>query len=330
MKTNFPIIHSLRGLTAIGICLYHYICCTTGYINDGMVFDAVHTLSNTVQIFFIISGMVIPISMIIADYQYKHFFTFMWKRTLRIEPPYIISMLVGMVYLYVRNFVPGSAPVDLFPTWQEILLHLGYLIPFFKGTDIDWINPGYWTLAIEFQYYLVLAMIFPLAMSTKLFSRIGFYAILLCMPFLYSNNDCFTGWGAYFLLGLIYILHYFKRVSFWEWLVVSIVASSITLVHHSYIILGIAWGTILLVYFFQDWENKFTHFFGNISYSFYLLHSVVGASIINFLSHRYTIWWEKPIVIAIGFLASTIAAHYYFQWVEKPSMGWSKKIKYTR
>jgi peptidoglycan/LPS O-acetylase OafA/YrhL len=285
-------------------------------------------LSNTVQIFFIISGMVIPISMIIGNYQYKHFFTFLWKRTLRIEPPYIVSMVVGMLYLWVRNFVPGSAPVNLFPTWQEILLHLGYLIPFFE--NMRWINPGYWTLAIEFQYYLVLALIFPLVMSDKRMLRVVFYLILLGMPFLYTNNDCFTGWGAYFLLGLIYILHYFKRVPLAEYILVSIAASAATLAHHHWLILAIAWGTIILVYFFQDWENKFTHFFGNISYSFYLLHSVVGASIINFLSHRFTIWWEKPLVIAIGFLASTIAAHYYFQWIEKPSMGWSKKIKYNR
>jgi peptidoglycan/LPS O-acetylase OafA/YrhL len=288
----------------------------------------VHMLSNTVQIFFIISGMVIPISMIIGNYQYKHFFTFLWKRTLRIEPPYIVSMVVGMLYLWVRNFVPGSAPVNLFPTWQEILLHLGYLIPFFE--NMRWINPGYWTLAIEFQYYLVLALIFPLVMSDKRMLRVVFYLILLGMPFLYTNNDCFTGWGAYFLLGLIYILHYFKRVPLAEYILVSIAASAVTLVHYDWPILAIAWGTIILVYFFQDWENKFTHFFGNISYSFYLLHSLVGASIINFLSHRFTIWWEKPLVIAIGFLASTIAAHYYFQWIEKPSMGWSKKIKYNR
>ncbi len=328
MKTNFPIIHSLRGLTAIGICLYHYICCTVGYIEGGVIFDSVHLLSNTVQIFFIISGMVIPISMIIGNYQYKHFFTFLWKRTLRIEPPYIVSMVVGMLYLWVRNFVPGSAPVDLFPTGKEILLHLGYLIPFFENQR--WINPGYWTLAIEFQYYLSLALIFPLAMSSRWVLRFVFYSILLAIPFLYNNNDCFTGWGAYFLLGLIYILFYFKRVALTEYILISVLASIATLMHHHWAILAIAWGTILLVYFFQDWENKFTHFFGNISYSFYLLHSVVGASIINFLSHRFTIWWEKPIVIAIGFLASTVAAHFYFQWIEKPSMGWSKKIKYNK
>jgi peptidoglycan/LPS O-acetylase OafA/YrhL len=148
--------------------------------------------------------MVIPISMILAQYQYRHFLTFLWKRSLRIEPPYLVSMLIGMVYLYVRNFIPSSTPVDLFPTWNEILLHVGYLIPFFE--DARWINAGYWTLAIEFQYYISLAIIFPLALSTQTWKRIVFYCILLALPFVYNSGHCFTGWGSYFLLGLVYIL----------------------------------------------------------------------------------------------------------------------------
>ena len=326
MKTNFPIIHSLRGMTAIGICLYHYICCTTGYISPGILFSSFYLLAHTVQIFFIISGMVIPISMILAGYQYQHFWKFLWKRSLRIEPPYLVSMLIGMIYLFVRNFIPGSNPVNLFPTGKEILLHIGYLIPFFE--DTRWINAGYWTLAIEFQYYISLALIFPLALSEKLSIRSIFYLILLSLPFLYNSGHCFTGWGSYFLLGLVYILLYFKRISLWEYIIVSVMASVVTLMQRDLWDLSIAWGTITLVYFFQDWENKFTQYFGNLSYSFYLLHSVIGGSIINFLSHRFTASWEKPLVILIGFLASTIASHFYFQWIEKPSMSWSKKVKY--
>ena len=328
MKTNFPIIHSLRGLTAVGICLYHYICCTTGYISPGLLFDSVYLLAHTVQIFFIISGMVIPISMIIAQYQYRHFFTFLWKRSLRIEPPYLVSMVIGMVYLYVRNFIPSSTPVDLFPTWQEVLLHVGYLIPFVE--DSRWINAGYWTLAIEFQYYISLAIIFPLALSAQWWKRFVFYTILLALPFLYNSGHCFTGWGSYFLLGLVYILLYFKRIPLIEYIIVSLLASAVTLMQRDLWDLCIAWGTIGLVYFFQDWENKFTRYFGNLSYSFYLLHSVIGGSIINFLSHRFTATWEKPLVIFIGFAASTIASHFYFQWIEKPSMSWSKRVKYEK
>jgi len=272
--------------------------------------------------------MVIPISMIIAEYQYKHFLTFLWKRSLRIEPPYLVSMLIGMVYLYVRNFIPSSNPVDLFPTGKEILLHIGYLIPFAEGTR--WINAGYWTLAIEFQYYICLAIIFPLALSAQVWKRSVFYAILLALPFLYNSGHCFTGWGSYFLLGLVYILFYFKRIELIEYIIISIIASMVTLIQRDLWDLSIAWGTIALVYFFQDWENRFTQFFGNLSYSFYLLHSVIGGSIINFLSHRFTDAWEKPLVIFLGFMASTIASHFYFEWIERPSMNWSKSVKYKK
>ena len=328
VKTHFPVINSLRGFSAVGICLYHYICCTTGYIAPGILFDSFYLLSHNVQIFFIISGMVVPISLITAQYHYQQFWTFIWKRSLRIEPPYLISMIIGMIYLFVRNFIPSSTPVDLFPTVKEIILHIGYLIPFFEGSR--WINPGYWSLAIEFQYYISLALIFPLALSAKTWHRWIFYLILLSLPFLYPQRHCFTGWGSYFLLGIVYILFYFKRIKFNEYLIISIIASVVTLIHRNVWDLSIAWGTITLVYFFQDWENKLTQFFGNISYSFYLLHSVVGGSIINFLSHRFTESWEKPLVIAVGFLASTIASHLYFQWIEKPSMSLSKSIKYKK
>lgn len=326
MKTNFPIIHSLRGMTAVGICLYHYVCCTTGYINPGIVFDSFYLLAHTVQIFFIISGMVIPISMIVSNYTIKNFFTFLWKRSLRIEPPYLLSIVIGCMYLFARNFVPGSAPVDLFPTWKEIILHLGYLIPFFEHTR--WINGGFWTLAIEFQFYLVMAIVFPLALSQKILQRIFFYAILIAFTLIWPNNDMFSGWASYFLLGLSYILLYFKKINLIEYLIVSAVASLVTLYFRSIPDLLIAWGTIAIVRFAQDWENSFTKFYGDRSYSFYLLHSIIGAPIINFLSHRLMDFWHKPLVILLGFLMSTLAAHIFFNIIEKPSMKWSKNIKY--
>ena len=326
MKTNFPIIHSLRGLTAIGICLYHYVCCTINYVQPGKVFDIFYLLSNTVQVFFIISGMVIPISMIVSNYSLKHFFIFLWKRTLRIEPPYLASIAVGIVYLFVRNYIPGSAPVNLLPSYKELILHLGYLIPFFP--DTKWINNGYWTLAIEFQFYFVMAFIFPLALSKKLFYRVLFYGALCAFTLLHPKDNMFSGWSTYFLLGISYILFFFKKINLKEYIVVSVVASIITFMTMSIINLSIAWGTIILVMLAKDWENKFTKFFGDRSYSFYLLHSIIGAPITNFLSHRYTISWQKPIVISLGFIVSVIAAHYFFLFLEKPSMRWSKNVKY--
>jgi peptidoglycan/LPS O-acetylase OafA/YrhL len=313
-------------MTAVGICLYHYVCCTTGYINPGFVFDAFYLLSHTVQIFFIISGMVIPISMIVSNYTLKNFLTFLWKRTLRIEPPYLISIIIGSMYLFVRNFVPGSAQIDLFPTMKEIILHLGYLIPFFE--DARWINGGYWTLAIEFQFYFVMAIIFPLALSRHLMVRSLFYSCLIAFTIFFPNNEMFSGWASYFLLGLLYILLYFKKINIVEYVIVSIIASIVTLQFRAVHDLMIAWGTIGIVRVAQDWENQFTKFFGDRSYSFYLLHSIIGAPIINFLSHRLLENWQKPLVILLGFVASTAAAHYFFIIIEKPSIKWSKNIKY--
>lgn len=160
MKTELPIIHTLRGFSVMGICLYHYVCCTTGYVGPGIVFDTFALLALNVQIFFVISAMVIPISMINAQYRIQDFFTFVYKRALRIEPPYLISLLIAAAYLNLRNYIPGSASVDLAPGWDELLMHIGYLVPFFE--DARWINPVYWSSFVEFQYYILLGLLFPL------------------------------------------------------------------------------------------------------------------------------------------------------------------------
>jgi peptidoglycan/LPS O-acetylase OafA/YrhL len=43
---------------------------------------------------------------------------------------------------------------------RELFAHLGYLNGFFA---YRWGNSVYWTLAIELQYYLVIALVFPVS-----------------------------------------------------------------------------------------------------------------------------------------------------------------------
>jgi peptidoglycan/LPS O-acetylase OafA/YrhL len=155
-----------------------------------------------------------------------------------------------------------------------------------------------------------------------------FYSILLGFTALWYNSGMFSGWASYFLLGIAYILWYFKKIKLPEYIIVSIIATIVSLQFKSFSDVLIAWTTIILVRFAQDWQNIFTKFYGDRSYSFYLLHSIIGAPVINFLSHRLIESWQKPLVILLGFLISTIAAHYFFILVEKPSMKWSKSIKY--
>ncbi|MEN9334814.1 MAG: hypothetical protein RLY35_1994 [Bacteroidota bacterium] len=328
MKTELPVIHTLRGFSAVGICLYHYVCCTTGYIQPGWIFDIFGFLSLNVQIFFIVSAIVIPISMIQAEYKIKDFGTFTYKRILRIEPPYLISIIIAAVYLNLRNLIPGSAPIDLSPTWSEFLLHIGYLVPF--TAEAKWMNPVYWSLSVEFQYYLSLGLLFPLVMKRHYYSRIIFYALFLMGPFFTGQSSFFTSWSPLFLMGILYTLSYLKRIKsleFWTFFILSILVAYFRVGHYDVLVSVLAIGAI---HFFKDFDSAWGRYFGDRSFSIYLLHSITGAPIINFFSHRLQEAWQKPLVICMGFLVCLICSHYFHLWVETPSLRLSKKIKYNR
>lgn len=329
MKENsihIPIIDLLRGLAALSVCLFHFVYTTTNYIQDDIILNIFSYGNLGVQVFFIISGIVIPLSMIKGNYSYTSFPKFVLKRFIRIEPPYIAAVLLGILYLNIRNYVPGSAPVDMTPSVKDVILHIGYLIPFFE--DAKWINPVFWTLSIEFQYYLSLAIIFPLVMNPKLIARMIFYAILLIGPVVITSDAFFPHWSAFFGLGILYILNKTRKINNSEYYLMFILCSSAVLLRQGFTDLFIAILTLVIINFFGNFRSEIGKMLGNISYSLYLLHSIVGSAFINFMSHRYTEPYQKFIVITGGVLLSIISAFVFYKFIEKPSQDIAKKIKY--
>ena len=87
----------------------------------------------------------------------------MLKRLIRLEPPYLVSLLLVLAFGFIFDpnspeSVGGPFHFDL----PNTLGHLLYLNGFF---DQPWANPVYWSLAIEFQFYLMVGLIFPLVAS---------------------------------------------------------------------------------------------------------------------------------------------------------------------
>ncbi|WP_420792884.1 acyltransferase family protein [Lentisphaera profundi] len=119
----------MRGFAAIAVCLYHFVCTTTGYIENEQLLNFFAWGAKGVQMFFIISGVVIPLSMIKDNYTYNNFSYFIKKRFIRIEPPYIATVILGILYLVLRNHIPGSTPIDMTPSVRDTLLHIPYFIP---------------------------------------------------------------------------------------------------------------------------------------------------------------------------------------------------------
>jgi peptidoglycan/LPS O-acetylase OafA/YrhL len=324
-KIHIPIIDVLRGFAALSVCLFHYVCTTTGYIHNELILQIFDFGSRGVQVFFIISGMVIPLSMITLGYKYAAFKVFILKRFIRIEPPYLVSVAIGVIYLYSRNFLLPAGTVDITPSFRDILLHLGYLIPFVDGAK--WVNTVYWTLSVEFQYYLYLALIFPLVLNNKLVLRLLFYSLLLLPPFFVESEAFFFHWSAFFLLGIVYILWLTTKINKLEYFIITGLCMVSLAINNELIDLIVGVLTVAAIHFFKNFTFNYGKRLGNISYSLYLLHTLIGGAFVNVMSHKFTLPYQKFIVIFLGVLISLASAAIFYRFIEKPSQQYTKKIK---
>lgn len=320
MKDNYNILilNNLRGIAAISVCLFHFIYTTVNFIKNDYVLSAFYFGRYGVQLFFVISGIVIPLSLFKSNYSFFNFKNFFLKRIVRIEPTYLVVIfLIILITMAKGNY----SKINI----TEIVLHLGYLIPFFP--KYYWINEAFWTLAIEFQFYVIISFSILLFQKSLLINRIIFYLIYIIMPFIYPATNFFPYSSPIFLVGICWCLLFLNKIKPLEFVLVLLSALVVIFIKIDPICAGISLFTIVIIHFFQNYSNSILNFFGKISYSFYLLHPVIGISCVNILSHRFIIWWQKPLVIIFGFCVTTVFSYFLYKFIEKPTQLLSKKIK---
>lgn len=146
MKKNLPYfaeLDGLRGLAALYIFITHFAqgvhyVPTASTCMRGMDFFARYGFL-AVDFFFVLSGFLIT-SLLLLDRRKPHFFhNFYWKRVLRIQPAFLVSVLWLLL----------SAP----HTGRYTLLSLVFLANFAVLFHVNIITPA-WSLAIEEQFYL--------------------------------------------------------------------------------------------------------------------------------------------------------------------------------
>jgi peptidoglycan/LPS O-acetylase OafA/YrhL len=153
------ILDPLRGLAALAVAWYHFTNCSELVKTDWLRASGAYGWLG-VEVFFVISGFVIPYSMYGGGYEPRqHFGRFLAKRLLRLEPPYLASIVLVILLAYGAALIPAFGRTTPEFSAPQLLLHLGYLNTFFA---YEWLSPVYWTLGIEFQYYLFIAVIYPL------------------------------------------------------------------------------------------------------------------------------------------------------------------------
>lgn len=322
-----PQINLLRGIAALMVALYHFFWFSD---NDGALFRDGGTIKTVasfgatgVYLFFVISGFVIPWSMYHANYRLPKFFRFMGKRLLRLEPPYLVSLFLILAFGFFMAKVFWGSEWSL--NVPQLLLHIGYLIPF-TGGKYEWINIIYWTLAIEFSYYLVLSLLFPLLNHSNRIARYSVLLLFLAGPLFFTDKAFLPVFAPIFLLGFLLFQHLTHRMNRWEMLVWAVAAFTVIAIYHKpNVVVASAIG------FFGIWllrsDTRIGNGLGAISYSLYLIHGLTGNNYLFFVASPNDSLPLKFLHVSIALLFSLVSAYLFWYVVERTSKKWSQKIK---
>jgi peptidoglycan/LPS O-acetylase OafA/YrhL len=324
---KIEVLDSMRALAAVSVCLFHFICTTTGYITDQAVLGFFRIGQYGVQMFFVISGFVIPWAMYAAGYRFKHLGQFMVKRLARLEPPYLFSIGLALAILIARYYYYGAESNSVRVSASQVFLHFGYLIPFVK--DYEWLTVVYWTLAIEFQYYLLMSLIFIPLVYGGIVTRIVLY-LSLVIPCFWSPVEFLPRWLPLFLLGIMLFLYKTRVVEKKEFTIVILALLVICFFTYPVASNFYAVLPVVAVLYFPDRRFRVLDSMGKWSYSLYLIHPLLGASLINLLSHHYVETYQKWIVIFAGLVVTFSGAYFTYRYVETPSRRLSASIKYKK
>lgn len=279
-----------------------------------------------VDIFFVISGFVIPWSLHRGHYVLCDYPRFLLKRNLRLYPPYLASIAVTILAV---NFV--LAPMQHRPgisvTGRDLLLHFTYLNDI---AGVPWINVVYWTLAIEFQWYLLIGLIFPWIASRNPTSRFAVFAGLMILHFATVTRERLIFHSIpVFLIGVFVFQYRAHLIEVREMLGLTAVMVLAMARPIGWMVAGVATVTGLLIAL-TTFRRVMLDRLGDVSYSLYLLHLPVGLSLIGWLSSRLPYSGSYMGVLdAVGIAGSLAAAWIMYQVIEKPSQEWSSAVRFV-
>ncbi len=318
---HIPVLDSIRAVAALSVCLYHFVCGPIGFFPNENVLHFFTFGAYGVQLFFVISGFIIPWSLYAKSYKIKHYGHFLLKRFLRLEPPYIVSIIVALVVIFLKN---QSSQSDVQITASQVFLHIGYFIPF---SDYKWISDVYWTLAIEFQFYLFMGLFYFLLVNKRVFLRILAYLVVLSLAFVGSDRFVLY-WLPVFLLGNVLFLFITKQIGKIEFgILLALIFTQIAFLMPVPVFFSSLIPVAAILFMF-NFSNPILDWLGKISYSIYLIHAIIGTPTINVLSHYAHNYFTKVLVLLFGVALSICFSYFLFKYVEKPSKKLSSKINF--
>jgi peptidoglycan/LPS O-acetylase OafA/YrhL len=346
LQQRFAFVNALRGLGALAVVLYH--AAEGGHIPaivEDMPWWLLAVMKHggvSIAVFFTISGFVI------AHAVYQHRVTlpfagrFIMRRSMRLDPPYWVSIALVLAFGTLASMIlPGKNPPDV--STGVLSAHLFYLQ---EMLGYPHINPVFWTLCLEMQFYLVYITILCISRndpSQPLQGRATTIMLVLAMltsmlwpmgvfqfgpvpgSFLPYWNSFLVGVAAYWAWRNPQIVPYF--------LAMTLTIITAALIRGDAFAFLCAASALMLWYVvssgrsFRAFNWTWLQFLGAISYSLYLIHnSITGATFrVGYMITGHNQFWEA-VWWAISIAACLVFAAVVWKFVERPSARWARTV----
>ncbi len=320
-QQRIGVINALRAFAALAVAWGHFVSGQGKYLGLSGKYGYLG-----VDIFFVISGFVIPWSLYRSRYVVRDYARFLLKRNVRLYPPYLASIAITIL---ATSFVlvPLFHVPRMTVTGRDLLLHFAYLNDL---AGVHWINVVYWTLAIEFQWYLLAGLVLPLLASGRKLTRFTVTSVMMLAYFTLYWDRLVCHYLPVFLIGVFVFQFRARIIEAREMLGLIAVMALAMLRLSGWLVPMVAVPTGLLIAF-STYQSHAADRVGDVSYSLYLLHLPIGVSVIGCLSHwlPYSSYYIGVLDVA-GVAASMAAAWIMYQIIEKPSQELSSGIRFAR
>lgn len=357
MKVRFA--HQLRAIAALSVVINHYwgiffapgvralIGTPASFVPLKPAYTQ-HVLSPAwggffygvfgVAVFFLISGLVIPISL--RNISTGQFLT---RRFFRIYPVYWFCLLISIALYFICSWywsTPLSDRISLSFLARNIpLVHSAAGLP-----SLDFVS---WSLAVEIKFYVIFALVSMLGKSAHQVMRlsIGLMALCCIVAFCATHGMNSLSSVSYAVSDMKFITFMFLGCLFYyvlyRELSVKVALSYGVIVYALFVTINSFYGTgffgpltknytyalmlFSLCYLLRSRfkENRVIDFLADISFPLYLVHSMIGYVAMPILISRgitFTFAW----MISLGL--TILVAFLVHRYVEIPANNFGKKL----
>ena len=302
-----------------------------------------------VTLFFLLSGYVLGLSFSKFSFTFKGVLTYFLKRLIRLYPVYVFLLLFTFVYMntgFIHQTYPDAS--SWYNWWmrftldlKELLLNLSFIHIYIGGVT--------WTLRVILIASFLFPVLYLVYRRTNWLLDLLITLLLIYLSFTLFDLSDFRDFRYLYMFYLGLSLPKFKVLfeklkSGIFYLLLPIVIFLVTDFRYltdeyiggvgeaaaCWLLLGV------IIYgkngMFSLLENKVLRYFGQISYSLYLIHFTVLYILarIMFTYLKFDFQSNYLITHSLLFLISlpvaTIVSHFVYELVEKPSLVLSKKL----